>query len=209
MRTRAYSPVATPVASSSTLTFELGASIALAGGFSAWSGPCIIEDAFARAGFSLPAEWEWARSHWGQLMYQANCGIVGGTNFVFLRHYAQLALDVVLNPLYATVWAGIAGKPELNMILEQFMLSACLEFHRSNPGSPCRGIQARYLFPSSEAAFNPSYANRMGFTHLIADSKRDANVARRLEEQVAREDRDFYRHCLGLGESVSPGGQLR
>jgi hypothetical protein len=166
------------------------------------SAPRVIEDAFARDGLGLPAEWEWARSHWDPVMHQANCGIVGGMNAEFLRYYAGLALDIVLNSRYAATWRNLAGRPELNMIIEQFMLSACLEFHRSDPGSEYRGIQARYLFPSSQAAFDARYAARLGFTHLIADAKSDARVARQLEERVRREDRDFYRRCVELAGKV-------
>jgi len=58
-------------------------------------GPRVIEDAFARAGLSLPAEWRWSRSHSARTSREANCGILGGTNVGFIRHYAQLALDIV------------------------------------------------------------------------------------------------------------------
>ena len=59
--------------------------------------PHLLEDAFARAGLRLPAEWAWARARWGVTVLEANCGIVGGTHVAFLRHYAGLALDLVLN----------------------------------------------------------------------------------------------------------------
>src|ERR1700683_567762 len=104
-------------------------------------------------------------------MYQANCGIIGVRRVVFLRYCAGVSLDLVLNPRYAAVWAAIPGLAEMNVIIEQFLLSACLEFHRSAPDSPFRGIHARYLFPSSEAAFNSAYAHRAGYTHLLGDTK--------------------------------------
>jgi len=116
----------------------------------------------------------------------------------FIRYYARLALDLVLNPRSSGVWQEIPGKEELNPIIEQFTLSACLEFHRSHHSSPYRGVNPRYLFPSSEAAFNPAYATRLGFTHLIGGTKSNDRVARRLEERVEREDRELYRRCMIL-----------
>ncbi len=166
------------------------------------SGPRAVEEAFGRSGLDLPAEWEWARSHWGEVMHEANCGIVGGTNIDFIRHYAQLALDLVLNPRRSAAWQAVPDMEPLNMIIEQFMLAACLDYHRSNPDSRFKGVHARYLFPSTQAAYDPPYATRLGFTHLLANSKADGRVARRLEARVEREDPVFYRHCVALSEST-------
>ena len=165
-----------------------------------WSGPRAIEDAFARAGADLPAEWEWARSHWGEVMHEANCGIFGGTNIDFIQHYAGLALDLALSPRCSAAWEMVPNKAALNTMIEQLTLAACLEYHRSNPDSPFKGIHARYLFPSMHAAFDPQYATRLGFTHLLADSKSNDRVAQRLEARVELEDPAFYRHCLAMSE---------
>jgi hypothetical protein len=163
-----------------------------------WCSPATIEDAFARHDHILPAEWEWARSHWGPLMFQANCGILGGHNIEFLRYYAGLALDLVLNPRYADAWEAITGRAEMNVILEQFLLSACLEYHRSAPQSPFRGIYARYLFPSREASFDSTYSTRAGYTHLLGDTKSNDQVGRRLEARMEREDEEFYWRCVRI-----------
>jgi hypothetical protein len=163
-----------------------------------WSGPRAIENAFARAGLKLPPEWEWSRSHREHEFREANCGILGGMNAGFIQHYARLALDLVLNPRHAAAWASIPDKEGPNTILEQFFLLACLDFHRSDPTSPFKGVHIRYLFPSFEAAFNPNHATRMGFTHLLADAKTNAHITNRLEQRMQREDEDFYRHCVRL-----------
>ncbi len=160
--------------------------------------PRTIENAFAQDGLTLPAEWEWARSHWGHAMHLANCGIVGGTNLDFIRYYARLALDLVMNPRCSAVWERIPSKEGLAPIIEQFTLSACLEFHRSHPESPFRGVHFTYLFPSSEAAFDSTNATRLGFTHLMGDTKSNERIARRLEDRMDRDDRPFYRRCLAL-----------
>lgn len=163
-----------------------------------WCGPRVIENAFTRDGLKLPSEWEWSRSHREHHFREANCGILGGMNAGFIQHYARLALDLVLNPRHSAAWASIPDKDSLNTILEQFFLLACLDFHRSDPASPFRGVHIKYLFPSFEAAFNPNHAARMGFTHLLADAKANAHITNRLEQRTQRDDEDFYRHCVRL-----------
>jgi hypothetical protein len=163
-----------------------------------WCGPRTIEELFARHRLGLPAEWEWSRSRWGRNFCEANCGIAGGMRADFLRHYAKLAIDLVLNPEYAPAWQEIRDKDGFNQIIEQFLLAACVEFHRSHPTSSYRGISIRYLFPSIEEAFDPDHAARAGFTHLLGDANRDAFVARRLEQRMQYEDAAYYQHCLQL-----------
>jgi hypothetical protein len=163
-----------------------------------WLHPELLENAFADHGLSLPVEWVWARSHWGNLLYEENCGVVGGNDTDFLRYYAGVALDLVLNPLNAPGWEAVTDSSALTMLIEQFLLTACAEYHRSNPRSSFRGINISHLFPSQEAAFNPAYASRVGFTHLLGDSKRDPRVTLRLEQRVESEDPAFYRRCVEL-----------
>ena len=123
-------------------------------------GPGPIEDSFGRAGLSLPAEWQWARSLGGSRFREANCGILGGTNAGFLRHYANLALDLALNPRHAPAWAAMPNRDGLNTAVEQFFLLACLAYHRFNPASPYRGAYIRYLFPSAGEAYSRDHAAR-------------------------------------------------
>jgi Family of unknown function (DUF6734) len=169
-----------------------------------WCGPRIIEDAFARHSLSLPAEWEWSRSHQARRFREANCGILGGQSAAFIQHYAQQALDLVLNPRHSAAWASIPGRAGLNTIVEQFFLLACLDFHRFDPASPFRGVCIKYLFPSLDAAFDPACAARLGLTHLLAEAKMDADITSRLEQRIQREDPDFYRHCVSLSRGARP-----
>jgi len=90
--------------------------------------------------------------------------------------------------------------------VEQFLLSACVDFHRFDPASPFRGLSLRYLFDSASAAFDPAQADRLGFTHLLgAAPKQDAHVTSRLEQRVRREDAAFYRRCDRIAGSASGG----
>jgi Family of unknown function (DUF6734) len=157
-----------------------------------------IENAFSCSNTRLPVEWEWAASREDTFFREENCGIVGGCRVDFLRHYARSAADLVLHPQYAAAWARLRSKS--NMALEQFFLSACVDFHRHHPESPFRGVRVKYLFPSLEAAANPNCATRVGFTHLLGDSKSSLAVGRRLEHRVKNEDPGYFRRC----ERIAP-----
>lgn len=164
----------------------------------AWCGPEDIEHRFAEHGLTLPVEWEWSRSRSMHLFREANCGIMGGNRIDFIQYYASLAIDLMVNPIYAPVWKQFPDLSGYMQMPEQFLLDACFEFHRSHPDSPFRGMYMRYLFSSTDEAYNDDAAARAGFTHLLSDAKLNPKIARRLEERTAQEDLGFYRHCLHL-----------
>lgn len=163
--------------------------------------PHHVERAFAQAGLSLPAEWEWSASRRLPYARQENAGILGGTNTAFIRYYADLAIDLAINPAHAAAWAAFPSKFGCNNLVEQFLLAACLEFHRIHPRSPFRGIAVRHLFSSLERSFDPQEAARAGYTHLLGEAKSSLFVARRLEQRMQQEDPAFYRRCVELSHS--------
>ena len=132
-----------------------------------------------------------------------NCGVLGGSQVEFLRYYAQTAVDLVLRPENAAAWFRLHDKRCYNIVLEQFFLSACAGFHRFHPTSPYRGVQISHLFSSWEDAFDPNYAARVGFTHLVAGAKSHPTVGRRLEERVRREDPAYFRRCEKVLAAIS------
>jgi len=166
--------------------------------------PQDIEWAFAEEGLTLPPEWvsiRAARSHFPA----ANCGILGGTDVAFLRYYAETAVDLVTNKEYAAAWQRLPDKRAYNIVLEQFFFSACAEYHRLQPASPFRGVQVEHLFSCWEHAFDPNYAARVGFTHLVAGAKTHPALGKRIEQRAQREDPAFYRRCeLLLTQSALP-----
>jgi len=166
-----------------------------------WCGPQDVEAAFAQRRLTLPAEWEWSRSRSLHSFREANCGILGGNRVDFIGYYANLGIDLALNPDHADAWAIFPDKAGYNMLIEQFLLDACLEFHRFHPDSPFRGMHMRYLFSSYGEAFDPQAAARVGYTHLLGDTKNDAFVARRLEQRCQQEDLNFYQHCVKLSQN--------
>jgi len=160
--------------------------------------PRDAERAFARAGLSLPAEWEWSSSRRLPYIHHENTGILGGTNTDFIRYYANLGVDLVMNPRNAPAWAAFPDKFGCNFLTEQFLLAACLDFHRCDPRSPFRGIVVRHLFSSFEEALDPQSAAHAGYTHLLAEAKSSAVVTRRIEQRMEQEDPAFYRHCIDI-----------
>ena len=160
-----------------------------------------IATAFSGCESTLPVEWQWAVSREDAVVREENCGIVGGSHVDFLRHYARTACDFVLRPENAAAWSSVRHKS--NMALEQFFLSACVDFHRHHPDSPYRGVRMQYLFPSWDDAVNPNWSTRAGFTHLLGDSKSNPAVARRLEERVRRDDPEYFHHCEAVARRLS------
>ncbi len=156
--------------------------------------PQDIEWAFAQEGLKLPEEWLWTRAHRSHFPAE-NCGILGGSAVEFLRYYAHTAVDLVIRPESAAAWSRLPDKRCYNVVLEQFFLSACVEYHRFHPTSPYRGVQMSHLFPSWEYAFDASHAARTGFTHLVAGAKSHPGVGTRIEERIRRQDSGFYRRC--------------
>jgi hypothetical protein len=166
--------------------------------------PHEVEQAFAATGGVLPVEWQWARSQ-GPDLNAENCGILGGRDVAFLRHYAETALSVIERPENAAAWARHADKWPFTYIVEQFLLSAYLGYHRSNPHSPFKGVRCEYLFHSWEEARNQNQAAKLGYTHLMAYSKRAPDVMRRLTERVRRDWPEYYRRCVRHAQSLPAG----
>lgn len=161
-----------------------------------WCGPHEVEPAFEAAGLDLPPEWQWSRSAHVPFYREANCGIMGGHRTDFIGYYAELAMNLMLDPAHAAAWNRFPDRAGFNMVVEQFLLHACVEFHRSHPSSPFRGLSMRYLFSSYEEALDQRVAARAGFTHLLGDAKSNPFLAQRLEQRSREEDLGFYQHCL-------------
>ena len=155
--------------------------------------PHEIEAAFSEHALKLPVEWQWTRKNCGNIA--ENCGILGGSDTAFLRHYSQTALDLVTRPENARAWSRLPDKGSCVLVVEQFFLAACAAFHRSHATSPYAGVRIANLFPSWDSCNNPNLAARMGFTHLICGAKSHPAVAKRLEERSRREDPSYFRRC--------------
>jgi hypothetical protein len=140
----------------------------------------------------LPEEWLWYAKQRGNKALC--CGILGGHAFDFIQHFANRAIEVILHSSNQAIWPTLGVRD--NILVEQYFLAACLEYHQQSRTSPHAGIEAAYLFDSSAEAFNPDRAAKTGYTHLIGDAKRNQEVAARLERRVRSEYPGYYERCL-------------
>ncbi|HEX3359161.1 MAG TPA: DUF6734 family protein [Tepidisphaeraceae bacterium] len=160
--------------------------------------PREVEAAFARFQLPLPVEWEWSRSRNPAALTAENCGIFGGNNVKFLNYCSKMALNLILRPEHAPVWALANDKRAHTILLEQwFMTTACTDYHRFHPTSPYKGVKITRLFPNDQS-IPAGTAAQLGYTHLFWIAKSHPAVARRLEDRVRREDPEFYRRCVRL-----------
>lgn len=140
----------------------------------------------------LPPEWTWYRQSATPPRAEC-CGIFGGCRIDFINYYAETALRIVRDPRNRHGWRELSGKHML--LIEQYLLSAMIDYRRHCKKSRFRSIDLRYLFPTIEDAFTPERVNEAGFTHLAAGAKQNARVARDLERRVERDLPEHYERC--------------
>jgi hypothetical protein len=154
-----------------------------------------LERAIGSRGW-LPEEWHWYRSAVKTPRAEC-CGIFGGSGVEFIRYYAGLALKTVTAPRNR----GLARLPERigHMILiEQYLLAACIEYHLVHAGSSFAPPSIEYMFDSIETAYSPAEAAALGYTHLAAGAKRNPRIARDLARRVAQDMPHYYERCARL-----------
>lgn len=149
----------------------------------------------------IPEEWEWCRSEYGQTQKSVCCGIVGGNRLDFIGYYADLGIRYIEDVRNQFGWSMVHNKAEHNILFEQYLLGACIEYHRHRADSPFRDIDDRYLFDSWGDAFDPDAAARVGYTHLIGGAKCDAKIAEHLEERVRQDYPGHYERCVSYLEN--------
>jgi hypothetical protein len=138
----------------------------------------------------LPDELAWFMSLRGGTA--VCCGVLGGNRLDFIGAYADNAIRMVQHPANRPIWPRFQDRISENLIVEQYLLSAAIEFARSRAKTK---LNVQYLFPSTNAAFEPGLAARAGFTHMIGLAKADPDLAERLDRRVKRDYPDFYRRC--------------
>jgi len=166
--------------------FEIGASFYM---------PEQIESLVDRYDGWLPEEWNWFRS--SDLSQRAECcGVFGGNYTEFINYYAKLAIEMIVNPANSHVWKVLGDNVERNILVEQYLLSACIEYCKSVQDERFSNLDIHYLFNSMDDAFNPRKAADAGYTHLIADTKKNKDLAKDLESRVKQDYPEAYEQCL-------------
>ncbi len=143
----------------------------------------------------LPPEWQWHRAS-GLASRGECCGVFGGNRVDFIGHYAAQAIRLLEDAGNRGALNALSDKRVHMVVVEQYLLAACIEYCRAHADSPFHDVAIRYLFGSIEEAFDSDTTARLGYTHLIADAKSDPELAHRLEARVAREYPAHYERCL-------------
>jgi len=144
----------------------------------------------------LPREWTWYRRQ--PKSESQCCGVFGGNRLDFIKHYAKTALRIIRDPRNRSAMKLLPEKSRHMLLIEQYVLTACVEYHRTQKQSPYAGIKMRHIFPTVEGALSPQAQIKAGFTHLAGPAKRERRVARDLEKRVQRELPEFYERCTEL-----------
>ncbi|MDI3560172.1 DUF6734 family protein [Bradyrhizobium sp. Arg816] len=142
----------------------------------------------------LPVEWAWyrkARADWRG----ACCGVFGGAHTDFIQHYAAEALRLATDARYSAGMARLGDKSGHMILLEQYLLSACVEYHAQRPGSAFADVEIHYIFDCIEEAYNSGTAEAAGYTHLAGGTKRNRRICRALERRVRQDLPLFYARC--------------
>jgi hypothetical protein len=174
---------------------------AFAFGNATWYRPTLMDEALRGTGGWIPAEWAWAVERRADTA--VCCGILGGHAVAFIGYYAGLAMRLVQDEGNRGAWARMGSILSDNILVEQYLLAACLGYHAQRPGSPFGDVHAAYLFESVDAAFDEAKAAAVGYTHLIGPAKGNRRLMERLEARVRRDHPAAYERCLAATSSVS------
>jgi|WetSurSiteA1Bulk_404760.scaffolds.fasta_scaffold00081_18 hypothetical protein len=156
--------------------------------------PDALADLMRQYGGWLPKEWQWYQSR-GRVQRAECCGVFGGHAIKFINYYADLAIRTIKHTNNHPVWQKLDDSIERNILLEQYLLSACIDYH-NHSNLNHSAIVIDYLFASESDAFNAEKSAAAGYTHLIADTKKDAIVANNLEQRVKHDYPEAYQRCL-------------
>jgi hypothetical protein len=142
----------------------------------------------------LAEEWRWYRQTPGPWRAEC-CGIFGGRHTEFIHHYASQACRLLEDPANAAALDAMTDKHAHMILSEQYLLTACVEYHRSHPSSRFHGVGLRYLFDDIARVYHDGAAQQAGFTHLASGTKRNARVCRDLEARVRTDLPAYYQRC--------------
>lgn len=151
-------------------------------------------------GVWFPNEWLWYRSS-SKPQKGICCGIFGGVRVDFIKYYAALSIRFVEDPMNRPCWLRL-GHISRGLLFEQYLLAACLEYHRFPFNSSFSDIQPVYLFNSLDAPYNPENAIQAGYTHLLADAKRNIKLTEQLRQWVIHDYPNHYEYCIKYAENI-------
>jgi hypothetical protein len=132
------------------------------------------------------------------MLIAANCGILGGRNTAFIRHYANQAITLITHRKNQEVWRQRSGIDQDMVTIEQLMAAACVSYHQGRKGSAYSDISMDYLFASYEDALLD--ADKVGYTHLIAGSKRNPHLCECVDHTVKARFPQLYERAVSVDQ---------
>ena len=118
-----------------------------------------------------------------------------------LRAESALAIHTIEHAANRCVWQTLTLDDDgRNILLEQYLLSACINYHNHYPDISHQPIAIEYLFASEADAFNAEKSAAAGYTHLIADTKKNESVANNLEQRVKKDYPEAFEKCLRFND---------
>jgi hypothetical protein len=145
----------------------------------------------------LPVEWLWYHHQQNPILTASCCGIVGGQDLEFFARYADLGIRIVEDPQNSNVWSSWGNKGVCNVLIEQYLLNAYFEYHKRS-AQLSNNIKIQYLFDSDYYPYVPDNAQRLGYTHLIGNAKRNKSVINDMQNLVRHEYPKYYKLCESL-----------
>lgn len=142
----------------------------------------------------LPREWTWYRAS-GANQRGENCGIFGGQRVDFIQYSAAQAIELIRHRVNRRIFNELARKDHHTVVVEQYVLAACIEYHRQSCHTDYENIHIEYLFDSMREAFESDKALQFGYTHLIANAKQDWQICGWLDERIRNELPNKYEQC--------------
>jgi hypothetical protein len=146
--------------------------------------PEVLEQALAEGGW-LPHEWIEIRKYSRRNYEAVCCGILGGTDVEFLRYYAEQAIALIRHPENVSRLRHLANRGKHVLLVEQFFLWTCIQYHRHELLSPFYNVNVEYLFRTQDQAYKG--ASSSAYTHLLGPAKKNRLMAHRLESRVRRQ----------------------
>ena len=157
---------------------------------------CYLPDEFEKAVMNnangwMPEEWKWYTHNLDSLQKAVCCGILGGNHLDFIKYYASLAISIIDHPSNIHQLSVLEKKRYHSILLEQYLLSACIDFHQNAQHSIYKNVYINYLFNNLADAYNN--ARETGFTHLmLGNKKNNKSFAYLLAKKVKRDFPAYY-----------------
>jgi hypothetical protein len=116
-----------------------------------------------------------------------------------LREFAALGISVAEAPENAPAWATWGDKGYCNVLIEQFLLNAVVEYRRELEWLESEGaLRVAHLFASDAEAYDPARAEAAGYTHLIGGAKRNPELMADLEARMGADYPEIAERCRAL-----------